>query len=184
MYEEEIMSLTPLIHNIINKRYSWFVGKNPDLRHDLYASAVLRICQAMKHYDPSKAKLSTYMYFVIDRELLKFICEWNGYEGGKGKHKPRVKDVSIQALEEMEGNEGLQEGRNHYLYHEDKEFESTELLQSIKKILTDREYMVITSYYFYGLELKDLAPVLGLTRAGVSQLHKRTLEKIRKNIIL
>lgn len=183
MYEEEILSLTPMIHNIINKRYSWFVGKNPDLRHDLYASAVLRMCQAMKHYDPSKAKLSTYMYFVIDREILKFICEWNGYDGGKGKHRPRVKDVSIQALEAMEGNEGLAEGRNHYLYYEDIEFESTELLHTLKSILTEREYLLITSYYYYGLELKDLAPVLKLTKAGVSKLHKRTLEKLRKNII-
>lgn len=183
MYDE-ILSLTPMIHRIINKRYSWFVGKNPDLRHDLYASAVLRMCQAMPHYDKTKAKLSTYMYFVIDREILKFICEWNGYDGGKAKHRPRVKDVSIQALEEMEGNDGLAEGRNHYLYYDDIEFESMELLQTIKSILTEREYMVITSYYYYGMELKDLAPVLHLTKAGVSKLHKRALEKLRKNMII
>ena len=184
MMEEEIMRLTPMIHKIINRRYSWFVGKNPDLRHDLYASAVLRMIHAMKHYDPSKSQLTTYMYFVVDRAMLTFICEWNGYEGGKGKHRPRQKDVSIQALEEMEGNDGLQEGRNHYLYHEDKEFESTELLQTMKQILTEREYMVITSYYYYGLELKDLAPILGMTKAGVSKLHHRALEKIKKYMIM
>lgn len=184
MMEEEIMSLTPMIHKIINRRYSWFVGKNPDLRHDLYATAVLRMIHARKYYDPTKSQLTTYMYFVVDRAMLNFICEWNGFEGNKGKHRPRQKDVSIQALEEMEGNDGLAEGRNHYLYDEDKEFESTELLQTMKKILTEREYMVITSYYYYGLELKDLAPVLGMTKAGVSKLHHRALEKLRNNMIL
>lgn len=178
------MNLTPMIHSIINKRYSWFVGKNPDLRHDMYSCAMLKMLQAMEHYDSSKSKLTTYMYFVIDRELLKFVCEWNGYDGGKSKHRPRDKDVSIQALEMMEGNDGLAEGRNHYLYFEDNEFISFELLQLLRESLSEREYMLITSYYFYGLELKDLAPVFNMTKAGVSKMHTRALEKLRKIMIM
>lgn len=180
MTEEEIMSLTPMIYSIIKKRYNWFVGKNPDLIHDMYSTAVVRMIDAMKHYDETKSKITTYMYFVTNRAMLQFICEWNGYEGGKSKCKPRVKDVSIQALESMEGNDGLAEGRNHYLYWEDKEFESTELIQTMKAILTEREFMVITSHYYYGLDLKDLAPVLRMTKANVSKIHKQALEKLRK----
>ena len=182
MKEEEIKSLTPMIHKIINKRYSWFVGKNKDLRHDLYAVSVLKMIEAYPHFDSSKSKLSTYMYFIVSREMLKFICEWNGYEGGKNKYKPRVKDVSIQALEQMEGNEGLAEGRNHYLTYDDKEFDSFELIQVMKEILTDKEFMVITSKYFQGIELKDLAPVLKITKAGVSKIHTRALEKLKNQL--
>ena len=182
MTEEEIKNLTPMIHGIINKRYSWFVGKNKDLRHDLYATAVLRMIEAYPHYDSSKSQLTTYMYFIVNREMLKFICEWNGYDGGKNKYKPRVKDVSIQALEQMEGNEGLAEGRNHYLYFDDKEFESFELLQVMREILNEKEFMVITSKYFYGIELKDLAPYLKITRAGVSRIHTRALEKLKNQL--
>ncbi|MDL2217224.1 FliA/WhiG family RNA polymerase sigma factor [Christensenellaceae bacterium OttesenSCG-928-M15] len=45
--------------------------------------------------------------------------------------------------------------------------------------LSDKERKIITLYYFEELMLKDIADILGVTPARVSQIHSRALLKIR-----
>lgn len=55
------------------------------------------------------------------------------------------------------------------------------LARSIEK-LNDNERKIITLYYFEELMLKDIAAILKVTPARVSQIHSRALLKIRTDI--
>ena len=69
--------------------------------------------------------------------------------------------------------------------HPDKLLEKRELTAviaaSIEK-LTDKERQIITLYYYDELMLKDIAALMRVTPARVSQIHSRALEKIKKDI--
>ena len=58
--EQLIEKFNPMIHSITRK----YIGA---LEHeDLYQEAVIAIIQAYKEYDPSKAKLETYIYNTVN----------------------------------------------------------------------------------------------------------------------
>ena len=58
--------------------------------------------------------------------------------------------------------------------------------QELKKILSDiisklneRERLVITLYYYEELSMKEIGEILGLTESRISQIHTKTMKKIR-----
>ncbi len=55
------------------------------------------------------------------------------------------------------------------------------IAQSVDK-LSEKERLIISLYYFDELKLKEIAVLLGLTAARVSQMHSRALMKL-KNMI-
>ncbi len=60
--------------------------------------------------------------------------------------------------------------------------------EQLKEILTDiisneleeRERLIITLYYYEELSMKEIGKVLGLTESRISQIHTKTMLKIRK----
>ncbi len=61
--------------------------------------------------------------------------------------------------------------------------------KQLKKILADaiakldeREKLVITLYYYEELSMKEIGEVLGLTESRISQIHTKTMLKLRKLI--
>ncbi len=61
--------------------------------------------------------------------------------------------------------------------------------QELKKILSDiisklneRERLVITLYYYEELSMKEIGEILGLTESRISQIHTKTMKKIREMI--
>lgn len=61
--------------------------------------------------------------------------------------------------------------------------------KQLKKILADaiakldeRERLVITLYYYEELSMKEIGEVLGLTESRISQIHTKTMLKLRKLI--
>ncbi len=69
--------------------------------------------------------------------------------------------------------------------HPDKLLEKQELSAVISgaiEKLTDKERQIITLYYYEELMLKDIAALIRVTPARVSQLHGRALEKIKQEI--
>lgn len=64
----------------------------------------------------------------------------------------------------------------------ERQLDSKELKATLAKALsklTDSERKVVALYYFEELMLKDIADLLGVTPARVSQLHSRALLKLR-----
>ncbi|WP_456401370.1 sigma-70 family RNA polymerase sigma factor [Persephonella sp.] len=67
----------------------------------------------------------------------------------------------------------------------DKYVEEEELKRIISDIiskLNERERLVITLYYYEELSMKEIGEVLGLTESRISQIHTKTMMKI-KNMI-
>ncbi|WP_457640960.1 sigma-70 family RNA polymerase sigma factor [Persephonella sp.] len=67
----------------------------------------------------------------------------------------------------------------------DKYVEEEELKKIISDIiskLNERERLVITLYYYEELSMKEIGEVLGLTESRISQIHTKTMMKI-KNMI-
>ena len=46
-------------------------------------------------------------------------------------------------------------------------------------MLTEKEQMVITLYYYEELTLKEIANILEVSESRVSQLHTRALQKMK-----
>lgn len=180
---EVIESLTPMIHNMIRRKFNWVISKNPDLRQDLVQVAYLSILRALPTFDETKAKLSTYMYRVIFRDMLKFSCDWFGYDGSKRNYKARQPNFSIQALtDSMYGKdeEGADECKNSFLKTDEPNYLSFELSVILHQTLTDYEYMVISCFYFYGMSQGEIAEKLKVSKQAISFQHMNAIKKLRK----
>lgn len=67
----------------------------------------------------------------------------------------------------------------------EQSFIKAELEQTIKKAvnrLTKNESMVVSLYYYDGLNQKEIGKVMGLTESRISQLHSRALIKLKASI--
>jgi len=67
----------------------------------------------------------------------------------------------------------------------DKYVENEEIkliLSDIISKLNEKERLVITLYYYEELPMKKIAEILGLTESRISQIHTKTMMKIRKEI--
>ncbi len=67
----------------------------------------------------------------------------------------------------------------------DKHVEEEELKRIISDIISklkEREKLVITLYYYEELSMKEIGEILGLTESRISQIHTKTMLKIRNMI--
>ena len=67
----------------------------------------------------------------------------------------------------------------------DKHVEEEELKRIISDIISklkERERLVITLYYYEELSMKEIGEILGLTESRISQIHTKTMMKIRNMI--
>jgi RNA polymerase sigma factor for flagellar operon FliA len=60
--------------------------------------------------------------------------------------------------------------------------EEIDMVVSALKRLPERERTLLSLYYYEGLTLKEIGPVLGVTESRVSQLHGRALSLLRAEI--
>jgi RNA polymerase sigma factor for flagellar operon FliA len=60
--------------------------------------------------------------------------------------------------------------------------EETDMVVEALKKLPERERTLLSLYYYEGLTLKEIGPVLGVTESRVSQLHGRALSLLRAEI--
>ena len=60
-----------------------------------------------------------------------------------------------------------------------------ELLSMLEKALDElpeRERLILTLYYYEELTLKEISGILGVSESRVSQIHSRSIEKMRKSL--
>ncbi len=63
-----------------------------------------------------------------------------------------------------------------------EEQELKEILSDIISKLNEKERLVITLYYYEEIPMKKIAEIMGLTESRISQIHTKTMMKIRKMI--
>lgn len=68
----------------------------------------------------------------------------------------------------------------------DKVIEENELkeilIDIIKNKLTEKERLIITLYYYEELSMKEIGYILGLTESRISQMHTKTMLKLKEEI--
>jgi RNA polymerase sigma factor for flagellar operon FliA len=62
------------------------------------------------------------------------------------------------------------------------EKEQRKLLAQAIDALSERERLVVTLYYYEGLMLKEIAEIMSVTESRVSQIHSRTIAKMRDKL--
>lgn len=70
----------------------------------------------------------------------------------------------------------------HDPYHVIENREMNEALHAAIQDLSQKERTVIVLYYYEGLTMKSIAEILGVTESRVSQIHSKTLLKMRKKM--
>lgn len=60
--------------------------------------------------------------------------------------------------------------------------ERVKALREKLELLSDREQLLLSLYYFEGLKISEIAQVLSISEARVSQLHRRALRKLKSAI--
>lgn len=60
--------------------------------------------------------------------------------------------------------------------------EKVEKLREQLAFLPEREQLLLNLYYFEGLNISEIAQVLGVSEARISQLHRRALRKLREGL--
>jgi RNA polymerase sigma factor for flagellar operon FliA len=62
------------------------------------------------------------------------------------------------------------------------EKELKRLLAETIDTLSEKERLVVTLYYYEGLLLREIADIMSVTESRVSQIHSKTLEKLRTRL--
>lgn len=135
-----------------------------------------KIDEAVKEIEMTTGKSAT------DEE----IAEKLGVTGDEyGEWQSQMKVTNVVSLNEFveQGTEPAMDahGNSHFAQPEDvvEEAELKEVLAETLKLLTERERMVITLYYYEDLTLKEISKVLEVSESRVSQLHTKALAKMK-----
>jgi RNA polymerase sigma factor (sigma-70 family) len=182
MTEEHFELATKIIYKMIHRKFRWILEGNPDLRHDLYQEAMLSVLEAYPNYNSDKAQFSTYIYPIVFRSMLKFSCDWKGREGKSNKlrYKPRRDDLSIQALTDNMFHDDIDESKNIFLYTEDTEFASCELMDVIENTLQPIECYIFLKVTLEGVKQRELAKELKMTPPAINYHYKQSKIKLKK----
>ncbi len=124
----------------------------------------------------------------IDKIIEDYVCRYN-YEPSN-EYLSEILNVDIEKIKSARtANEIYSvmpiEDQLNYFENIEKKIEQEELLESVKKVLKtlpEKEQLVIQLYYFEELSLKEIAEILEVTESRVSQIHKKVIKKIRKEL--
>lgn len=90
--------------------------------------------------------------------------------------------MSLDEYSEQNYESGISNFKERQINQPEKEAEKSEVRQMLKNQLdnlTDRERKVIFLYYFDELTLKEISKVLEVSESRISQIHSKTLLKLR-----
>ena len=96
--------------------------------------------------------------------------------------------TNVVSLNEFleQGGEPVMDAKNnsHFVQPEDsiQEEELKKVLKESMELLTEKEKKVILLYYYEDLTLKEISNILEVSESRVSQLHTKTLSKMRKKM--
>lgn len=165
-----------LVAHVVKKYQG--VEEDPD---DLISIGTIGLIKAIATFDPKKAtRLSTYAARCIENELLMFLRARKKYSREVSLYEPIGTD--------KEGNEinllDVIENAPFDIVEECYLKENTSyLLQSLKKVLSEKEYQVICRRYgLFGMEeetQREIAKKLSISRSYVSRIEKNALLKLR-----
>lgn len=157
-----------------------YCQRYPRLKEDMESELILAAYLAWRNYDPSRGQwrswLLRHLINATSEVLRNGDCARRESEKAYRATHSRVAwsaDTAHESDESMtcEATDGLAEAFDRMA--------RTELLASIGKILSPREFQVVSRHLFQDETFKAIAPALGVTPSQVRNIEMRACAKIR-----
>ena len=172
---------------------------------DYMQSAVLGLLEAVDRFDP--ARNVPFRFFAVRRicgavlDALPSMSELHEQTIGQGRLRRRVADLlspesgSGDALRDMvdlalnlsvgfmlQGSGmfiGFEEESDHRIYNDGARRELAQVFAKLLTLLPSRQANVLRYHYLCGVELFEIAQMMGVSAGRVSQLHREALRRLR-----
>lgn len=149
---------------------------------DLISIGTIGLIKAINTFNPQKAtRLSTYAARCIENELLMFLRARRKYSREVSLYEPIGTDKEGNEINLLDVIESAPVDIVEECYIREN---TSYLLRSLKKVLTDKEYQVICYRYgLFGAEeetQREIAGRLCISRSYVSRIEKNALHKLRE----
>ena len=149
---------------------------------DLISIGTIGLIKAINTFNPQKAtRLSTYAARCIENELLMFLRARRKHSREVSLYEPIGTDKEGNEINLLDMIESAPVDIVEECYIREN---TSYLLRSLKKVLTDKEYQVICYRYgLFGAEeetQREIAKRLCISRSYVSRIEKNALHKLRE----
>lgn len=134
------------------------------------------LVEAAHKYSPTEAQFSTYAYNMIKWAILSYLQANNSPIKIPWAYKDKTQ-FSFMSLSESD-NENSASSPQIDIYDEDDGYSFVELLESIKKVLTEREYSVLMMKY-KGYSQLEISKNLGISQSRVSKILSSIKETVK-----
>ena len=165
-----------LVAHVVKKYQG--TGEDTD---DLISIGTIGLIKAVTTFNPQKAsRLSTYAARCIENELLMYFRAKKKHSKEVSLYDPIGTDKEGNEINLLDVIESVPVDIVEECYIREN---TTYLLQSLKKILSEKEYQVICYRYgLFGMEeetQREIAQKLCISRSYVSRIEKTALQKLR-----
>lgn len=172
MNKKEEINIETMMYSIL-KKYGLY-----NKREDYIDICYIGYAKALKKYDSSRSKVTTYVYKCIENELFQYLRKESA---GKRKHET---ESSLDYLINENKNMTLQDIIPNDVDIEQDEIDKEtkiELNEALKK-LTARERYIIENLFGIGCDEKtqeEIAKHLGISQTQISRLKDKIFKKMR-----
>ena len=165
-----------LVAHVVKKYQG--TGEDTD---DLISIGTIGLIKAVTTFNPQKAsRLSTYSARCIENELLMYFRSKKKHSREVSLYEPIGTDKEGNEINLLDVIESTPVDIVEDCYIREN---TSYLLKSLKKILSDKEYQVICYRYgLFGMEeetQREIAQKLCISRSYVSRIEKTALQKLR-----
>jgi len=191
---EEIQTYMPLVHQVVAR----FMGKLPPnvLREDLVAAGAFGLIDSLRRNGEDRGP--TFEWYARIRIRGAIVDELRNQDwltrrarskvtaqNARGSLPPPSARSAVLGFDDLPGGmSGLNfvntDSRTP-LEQVEASYDRRALAEAMDR-LPQRERHIITSHYFHGAQLKEIAAELGVSEPRVSQLHARAVELLRSAI--
>lgn len=166
-----------LVAHVVKKYQG--IEEDPD---DLISIGTIGLIKAIATFNPQKAtRLSTYAARCIENELLMFLRARKKYSREVSLYEPIGTDKEGNEINLLDVIETTPLDIVEECYVKEN---TSYLLQSLKNVLTEKEYQVVCRRYgLFGMEeetQREIAKKLSISRSYVSRIEKNALLKLRE----
>lgn len=142
-------------------------------KEDVTQEVMIKLYKSLDQYDAQKAKLSTFVDHIIDNKIKDMYRKCMSEKNLNVVNAIQVVSTDLDTEDEADGGEGmLTLGHEGYAY-ENFEF-ITDIMENMQ--LTDREKEIF-KLRSSGYEFVEIADILGVSKARISQIWKGIREK-------
>ena len=183
--EINVEDYIPLVKKIASSIYKRLPDYSEVEFEDLVGAGYVGLMEAKQHFDESKkTSFGTYASIRIRGRILDYLRTLDVRT--KEEKEEGINKRKTLSIEEFI-NESIKEDRLSFLGTDDENpfdsIERKELMELVAKaidsVLSDNEKIVLSLFFKEGLKQREIADIMNVTPARVTQIKKAALKKIR-----